>query len=82
MIKRLKRIINKLKSIKLIKTKEQKDNNAKFCYDIAKINFALFIIGPITKPEEFNFLIVIWGFVVTIIFYIFGNLIDRKKFES
>ena len=77
----LKRIIHKYKGIKLIKTKEQKDNNAKFCYDIAKIVFALIVIGQIAESEEFILVKLIIGFVVTIIFYIFGNLIDRKKLK-
>lgn len=75
------KLIRKFKSIKLIKTKEQKDNNAKFCYDIAKIIFALVVIGQIAKPEEFYLAKLIVGFIITIIFFIFGNLIDRKKIK-
>ncbi|MCH8319133.1 MAG: hypothetical protein IIA88_11685 [Bacteroidetes bacterium] len=73
------KLINKFKDIKLITTKEQKDNNAKFCYDIAKIVFALGVIGPVAKPKEFNLVLMIVSFIVAIIFYIFGNLIDRKQ---
>jgi len=78
----LKRIINKFKGIKLIKTKEQKDNNAKFCYDIAKITFAIIVIGPFAKPETFRIFTLIIGLVIVLIFFIFGNLIDRKKLIS
>jgi len=75
----LKRIINKLFGIKLIKSEKQKDNIAKFCYDIAKISIAFSVIGPIAKFENFNIYSFSVGFVVSIIFFIFGNLLDIKK---
>ena len=62
----------------LIKTKEQKDNLAKFAYDIAKIVFAIIVIGPFVKPESFSLFVFILGAIWTIIFLLIGNLLDGK----
>ncbi len=62
-----------------IKTEKQKDNLAKFSYDIAKIILAITVISPIAKPETFHFSLFIGGFVVTVLFFIFGYMLDAKE---
>jgi len=44
-----------------IKTEKQKDNLAKFSYDIAKIILAITVISPIAKPETFHLSLFIGG---------------------
>jgi len=51
-----------------IKTEKQKDNLAKFSYDIAKIILAITVISPIAKPETFHLSLFIGGFMVTMLF--------------
>ena len=63
----------------LIKTEKQKDNLAKFSYDIAKIILAVTVVGPIAKPETFHFALFIGGFVVTVIFFVFGYMLDANE---
>jgi len=63
----------------LIRSKKQKDNLAKFSYDIAKIILAVTVIGPIAKPESFHLVLFIGGFVVTVIFFVFGYMLDAKE---
>ena len=66
----------------LIKTEKQKDNLAKFSYDIAKIILAITVISPIAKPETFHFTLFIGGFVVTMLFFVFGYMLDAKEVKS
>ena len=49
----------------LIKSEKQKDNLAKFSYDIAKIILAVTVF--------------IGGFVVTVIFFVFGYMLDANE---
>ena len=63
----------------LIKTEKQKDNLAKFSYDIAKIILAITVISPIAKPETFHFSLFIGGFVVTMLFFMFAYTLDAKE---
>ena len=62
-----------------MKTEKQKDNLAKFSYDIAKIILAITVISPIAKPETFHFSLLVGGFVVTVLFFIFGYTLDAKE---
>ena len=63
----------------LIRTTKQKDNLAKFSHDIAKIIFAITVVSPIARPETFHSLLFIGGFVVTILCFIFGYILDAKE---
>jgi len=62
-----------------IKTEKQKDNLAKFSYDTAKIILAITVISPIAKPETFHFALFVGGFIVTILFFALGCLLDTKE---
>ena len=63
----------------LISTEKQKDNLAKFSYDVAKIILAVTVIGPIAKPETFHFYLFIGGLLVAILFFIFGYMLDGRE---
>ena len=62
-----------------ITTEKQKDNLSKFSYDTAKIILAITVISPIVKPESFNVALFVGGFIVTILFFALGCLIDSKE---
>ena len=63
----------------LIRTEKQKDNLVKFSYDVSKIILAVTVIGPIAKPETFHVQLFIGGFVVTVLFFIFGYMLDGRE---
>ena len=62
-----------------IKNEKQKDNLAKFSYDIAKIIIAIAIISPMVKLGTINLFLFIGFLVVSLLFLIFGNLLDKKE---
>jgi len=62
-----------------IKTKEQKNNLAKFSYDLAKIIFAIIVIGPFVKSESFTIFAFLGGAIFTIIFFLIGYTLDGKE---
>ena len=63
----------------IIKNEKQKDNLAKFSYDIAKIIIAIAIISPIVKLGTINLILFIVFLVVSLLFLIFGSLLDKKE---
>lgn len=65
-----------------IKSEKQKDNLARFSYDVAKIILAIIVIGPFVKIEGFNLYRVIGGFVVATLFFVFGFLLDAKEVKE
>ena len=62
-----------------IRTEKQKDSLAKFSYDTAKIILAITVISPIAKPEIFHFSLFGGEFIVAILFFVLGSLLDSKE---
>lgn len=46
-------------------TRKQRDNLAKYCYDISKILFATMVVGNIIDQEHFNVLTLALGVIVS-----------------
>jgi hypothetical protein len=67
--------------MRFIRTEKQKDNLAKFSYDTAKIILAITVISPIAKPASFHFGLFAGGFIVTILFFLLGCLLDTVEVE-
>ena len=72
-------MITKLKNLQLIKTEKQRDNWAKYSYDLSKIILIVTVIAPIAKPETFNIYLFSGSLLLSIVFFIFGSLLDRKE---
>ena len=49
---------------------------------MAKIIIAITVVGPIAKPESFHFALFSGGFVVTILFFVFGYILDAMEGTS
>ena len=64
--------------MRIIRTEKQKDNLAKYLYDISKILAAVAVIGPFVNPEKINKITFIFGIAFTIIIFIFASIIDSK----
>jgi hypothetical protein len=47
--------------VRFLRTKEQKDNLAKSCWDLFKITIAALVIAPCTKPETVDFRSLVLG---------------------
>jgi len=75
----MRKLISKLKDLELIKTEKQRDNWAKYCYDLSKIIFVVLVLAQIVKPETFSFYLFSGGLFSSILFFIFGTLLDRKE---
>lgn len=57
---------------------KQRDNIAKYLYDISKILLAALFIAPIAAPESFKAWIFISGLVGTILWFSLAVYIDGK----
>jgi len=58
---------------------KQRENLAKYSYDISKIIAAILVIGPLTRPEQvttFSFILAAAGSVA---FVVLGLLLDKEK---
>ena len=68
-------------AVRLIRTKEQKDNLAKYCWDLSKITIAALGIAPLAKPETVDLRTVILGFSVGVLFVVFGYILDGMEVQ-
>ncbi len=66
----------------MLETEKQKDNLAKFLYDIAKIDFAAFVVARISKFTELTILDFIIGILATIIPIIVALILDGKEMKQ
>ena len=58
---------------------KQKDNLAKFAYDLAKITIAVTVITPLAKPGDFNILSLFLGLLAGISVACFGYFLDAEE---
>ena len=65
-----------------IRTRAQKDNIAKFFWDMAKIDFGALLIGPLARGEEFRLRSAALGIVVGLLLCLGGYLFDGMEIEQ
>ncbi len=64
-----------------VRTKEQKDNLTKTCWDLFKITITALIIAPLAKPEAVNFHAIVLGLIVGVLFAVLGYILDGKEIK-
>ncbi len=63
----------------LIRTEKQKDNLAKFLYDLAKIVLAIAVIGPAVSLPVFSYAAMLGGLAVSGAAFVFAYYLDGKE---
>lgn len=67
--------------MQIIRTKEQKDNLAKYCWDLSKITIAALVVAPLAKPETVDSRAVILGVFVGMLFAVIGYILDGMEVQ-
>lgn len=68
--------------MRIIRTDTQKENLAKYCWDLSKIVVAALVIAPFAKPESVNPGAVIIGLLSGIMLALAGYILDGMRIES
>ena len=63
-------------------TEKQKNNLAKFFYDIAKIDFAALVIAQFANPSRIRFWTLFLGIISTIIPLLIALSLDKKDAKN
>ena len=58
---------------------KQRENVAKFMYDISKVVFSVAVIGNVLTPHKNYSWDLAWGVVSGVLFFIIGFWIDGKE---
>jgi hypothetical protein len=68
--------------VNLIRREKQKDNLAKFCWDMAKITLGAMVIAPIAKPEPMAAWVMAAGVATTVAFGVLAYVIDGMEIRT
>ena len=65
--------------MRIIRTEKQKDNLAKFFWDMAKVAFTLLVIGPFAKPESLSSGGLLVGIAIGLTLAFMGHFLDGRE---
>lgn len=65
--------------MRIIRTEKQKDNLAKFFWDMSKVAFTLLVISPFATAESFSLLGLLAGIAVGFILAFVGHFLDGRE---
>ncbi len=65
--------------MRIIRTKDQKDNLAKYCWDFSKIAIAALGLAPLARPETVDARTLSLGLTIGVLFAIFGYILDGME---
>lgn len=60
-------------------TKRQRENIAKYLYDISKIIFTLAVLGNLLTKEKFDILAFLFGIIFSASTFISAFILDKKE---
>ena len=65
--------------MRIIRTEKQKDNLAKFFWDMAKVAFTLLVIGPFAKPKSLSSGGLLVGIAKGLTLVFMGHFLDGRE---
>jgi len=68
--------------MRLIRTEKQKDNLAKFFWDMAKVVLTVLVITPFARPETRSLLPMVSGLISGAFLAVAGYLIDGREVQK
>jgi hypothetical protein len=70
------------KTRRIVRAEKQKDNLAKFFWDMAKVAFTLLVLGPFAKPESLSSFGLIVGAVIGLALGFLGYLLGGMEVRA
>jgi hypothetical protein len=68
--------------MRILRTDKQKDNLAKYGWDMSKVAVAALVIAPFTKPEAVDLRVVGAGLLSGLLLALGGYLLDGMEIKS
>lgn len=65
--------------MQIIRTEKQKDNLAKFFWDMAKVALTLLVLSPFAKPESVSSVGLFSGTAIGILLGLWGYILDDME---
>jgi hypothetical protein len=68
--------------MKILRTEKQKDNLAKFFWDMSKVAFALLVAGPFARPESLSLAGLVIGIAIGFVLAWLGYFLDGMEVST
>jgi len=68
--------------VRILRSEKQKDNLAKFFWDMAKVSFAVQVLTPLAKPEALQGFSLAVGFTAGFMLALTGYLLDGMEVQT
>ena len=65
--------------MKIIRTDKQRENLAKYFWDMSKVTFAVFVAGPFAKPESLSLTGLLIGIAIGFLLALLDYLLDGME---
>jgi hypothetical protein len=65
--------------MQILRTEKQKDNLAKFFWDMAKVAFTFFVFAPFAQAQSYGFTQVTIGMIIGFTLVSIGYILDGRK---
>ena len=65
--------------MRILQTEKQRENLAKFFWDMAKVAFTFFVIAPFAQPQTYGLVRAIAGVVAGFTLMVIGYILDSRK---
>jgi xanthine/uracil permease len=65
--------------VRIIRTDKQKENLAKFFWDMSKVTFTVLVIGPYATPGSVGLVGLLIGIVIGFLLALWGYLLDGME---
>ena len=69
-------------AVRILRSEKQKENLAKFFWDMAKVSFALLVVGPFAKPESVGAFGLFFGTGIGIVVALCGYILDGMEVQK
>ena len=68
--------------MRIIRTEKQRENLARFCWNMAQITLGALVVAPLARPESMETWVVVAGIGVTAAFVILGYVLDGMEVQQ
>lgn len=65
--------------MRVIRTEKQRENLARFCWNMAQITLGALVVAPLARPETSQVLLVGLGIAAAAVFIVLGYLLDGME---
>ena len=65
--------------MRILRTEKQRENPAKFFWDMAKVAFTFFVVAPLAQTQSYGLVRIIAGLAIGFTLAVIGYMLDGRN---